>query len=391
MKNFSYCTYTNFVFGRDTEQRVGQLCREQGATKVLIVIGGGSVVRSGLLQRVQDSLAEAGLTYDVLSGIRPNPEDDKVREGIAMVRQSGHDFLLAVGGGSVIDTTKAIAAGVCYDGDFWDFYTGRAKVEAAMPLGTVLTIPAAGSEGSGNTVITDRATRAKLGTSQPRLLRPRFSIMNPELTYTLPANQTAAGVGDMMMHILERYFSNTPHTEVTDRLSEGLLMAIMEVAPRLVADPEDYEARANIMWAGTQAHIGLCGTGVAEDWSTHHLEHELSAYYGVTHGAGLTALFPAWLELIGGQNPHKAVQLGVRVLGVDASLPEADIVRAAADRLRAFWRSIGLPVTLTELGIADRLDIDLIVDSLHAHKGELAGVYCPFDRHMTRRILEASL
>lgn len=390
MDNFTFRADTQYVFGRDTEQQTGELCARYGATKVLIVYGGGSAVRSGLMGRVEASLADRGLVYGELGGVKPNPDDELVREGIGRVRREGFDFLLAVGGGSVIDTAKAIAAGACYEGDFWDFYVGKATVRRALPVGTVLTIPAAGSEGSGNTVITDRATRQKVSLRCPDHLRPRFSVLNPVLTYTLPPAQTAAGVCDMMVHIFERYFSNTPHTAVTDRLCEGLLMAIMEEAPKVMAQPDDYEARANIMWAGTMAHNGVCGTGREEDWASHFMEHELSALYGVTHGAGLAVIFPAFLKVVAPLRPHRVVQLSERVLGVEAGgRSEADIMAEGIARLQAFWSSLGLPATLAGLGI-EKPDIDALVAAVHRTKGEPIGNYVKLDRTLTRRIYEAA-
>lgn len=389
MQNFNFCTYTNFVFGRDTELQTGELCLQQGAHNVLIVYGGGSAVRSGLMQRVEAALAAAGLQWGKLGGVKPNPEDGLVRQGIDLVRSEGYDFLLAVGGGSVIDTAKAIACGSLYDGDFWDFYTGKAKVAKALPVGTVLTIPAAGSEGSGNSVITNTTTGQKLSLRSAEYLRPRFSVMNPVLTFTLPPYQTAAGICDMMVHIFERYFTNTTATSITDHMAEGILQSIMEQAPLVIANPEDYDARANIMWAGMLAHNGICGTGHTEDWGSHFIEHELSALYGVTHGAGLAVIFPAWLGVVSRTNPGKAQQLAVRVLGVSEALPQDEAIAEGIKRLRAFWKSLGLPLTLTELGIAEP-DIDTLVANLHRAKGDIVGAYVPLDHTLTREIYEAS-
>ena len=237
MNNFTFYSPTEFVFGKDTEPRVGELCKQYGANRVMIVYGGGSVVRSGLLERVKSSLTEQGITFCELSGVQPNPTDTKVYEGIELAHKYEPDFLLPVGGGSVIDTAKAIAVGYFYEGDFWDFYIGKSKPTKALPLGVVLTIPAAGSEGSGNTVITNTTTHVKNGLRMPMLLRPKFAIMNPELTFTLPEWQTASGITDMMAHILERYLSNTPNVQIGDRLAEGILLAIMEEAPKVIADP----------------------------------------------------------------------------------------------------------------------------------------------------------
>lgn len=387
MENFTFCSPTNFVFGKGTEEKVGELCSKYGAKKILIVYGGGSVVRSGLLDRVKDSLTKAGLVYTELGGVKPNPEDDKVREGIKMVREEGIDFLLPVGGGSTIDTAKGIACGALYDGDFWDFYVGKSVIQKAMPLGVVLTIPAAGSEGSGNSVITNISTMQKLSLRCPDHLRPVFSIMNPELTFTLSPYQTACGICDMMVHIFERYFTNSDAVGISDRLCEGILESIMEEAPKVMADPENYDARANLMWAGNIAHNGTCGIGRIEDWSSHFIEHEISSMYGVTHGAGLSVIFPAWMEFTSKINPSKAKQLSIRVLGVSPNYLNDDVIALGINKLREFWKSLGLPVTMHELGV-DNPDIDALVRNLHANKGEIIGNYVPLTKDMTRQILE---
>lgn len=387
MENFTFCSPTNFVFGKGTEEKVGELCNKYGAKKILIVYGGGSVVRSGLLDRVKDSLTKAGLVYTELGGVKPNPEDDKVREGIKMVREEGIDFLLPVGGGSTIDTAKGIACGALYDGDFWDFYVGKSVIQKAMPVGVVLTIPAAGSEGSGNSVITNTSTMQKLSLRCPDHLRPVFSIMNPELTFTLSPYQTACGICDMMVHIFERYFTNSEAVGISDRLCEGILESIMEEAPKVMADPENYDARANLMWAGNIAHNGTCGIGRIEDWSSHFIEHEISSMYGVTHGAGLSVIFPAWMEFTSKINPSKAKQLSIRVLGVSPNYLNDDVIALGINKLREFWKSLGLPVTMHELGV-DNPDIDALVRNLHANKGEIIGNYVPLTKDMTRQILE---
>ena len=389
MNNFSFCSNTNFVFGRNTEEKTGELCQQYGATKVLIVYGGGSVVRSGLLDRVKASLKKANIPFDELGGVKPNPEDDLVRQGINLTRSEGYDFILPVGGGSTIDTAKAIACGTLYDGDFWDFYSGKAHVEHALPVGVVLTIPAAGSEGSGNSVITNVKTGQKLSLRSPEHLRPKFSIMNPELTFTLPPYQTASGICDMMVHIFERYFSNTTETDITDRVAEGILLSIIEEAPKVMTNPTDYEARANIMWAGMLAHNGICGTGREEDWASHFIEHEISALYGVTHGAGLAVVFPAWLTVVSRINPCRAYQFAIRVMNVQPTDDKPAAIAEAIKRLHSFWASLGLPTTMRELGIANP-DIDTLVNNLHISKGETVGAYVKLDRTLTREILETA-
>lgn len=375
MDNFSYCTPTRYIFGRDTEKETGRLTAETGCRRVMIVSGGSSARKSGLLDRVTASLDEAGISYVELTGIKPNPTDDRVYEGIDLARREGVDGLLAVGGGSVIDTAKAIAGGVPYDGDFWDFWAGKAIMKEALPVGVVLTIPAAGSEGSGNSVITKLDGMHKISLRTDFALRPKFAVLNPELTFTLPPEQTAAGVADMMAHILERYFSPTEEVETTDRISEGLLMAIMEEAPKVMAAPDDYQARANIMWAGTMAHNGVCGCGRREDWTSHGLEHVLSAVYGVTHGAGLAVVFPAWMTFMASHRPEKVAQLGRRIFGVTAAGGKEAALKTV-DSLRAFFKSIGLPLTLGELGIGNP-DFAMLTRKFHEDKGTPFGPYFP--------------
>ena len=385
MNNFVFYSPTEFVFGKATEMQVGALARKYGARKVMIVYGGGSVVRSGLLDRVKQSLQEAGIEYCLMGGVQPNPVDTKVYEGIEFCRREQADMLLPAGGGSVIDTAKAIAAGVLYEGDFWDFYIGKAKVTKALKVAVVLTIPAAGSEGSGNTVITKLDGLQKLSLRVPEVLRPVFSIMNPELTYTLPPFQTACGVADMMAHIMERYFTNTQEVEIGDRLCEGTLMAIINEAPKVMRNPEDYGARANLMWAGMIAHNGTCGVGCEEDWASHFLEHEISAIYGVTHGAGLSVIFPAWMTWMVEHNVGKIAQYAVRVWGVPESEDKKAVALEGIGKLKAFFSSLGLPVTFKELGV-ENPDIDRLADSLHRNKGELVGNYVKLTKQDSKEI-----
>jgi len=375
MENFSYCSPTRYVFGRGVEEQTGALTAGMGCRKVLVVAGGGSARRSGLLDRVETSLKNAGVEWVSLTGVKPNPTDDRVYEGIDLCRREGVDGVLAVGGGSVIDTAKAIAGGVPYDGDFWDFFAGKAVMQTALPVGVVLTIPAAGSEGSGNSVITRLDGMHKISLRTDMALRPRFAVMNPELTFTLPPYQTASGIADMMAHIMERYFTTSEEVETTDRVAEGILQAIISEAPRVIADPHNYDARANIMWAGTLAHNGVCGCGRREDWTSHGLEHELSAVYGVTHGAGLAVVFPAWMTFMADHRPGKIAQLGRRVFGI-VNPDDRTAALEAVDCLKRFFKSIGLPVTLGQLGI-DNPDIPLLVKKFHEDKGLPFGPYYP--------------
>ena len=391
MNNFTFYSPTEFVLGKGVENQVGELCARYGAKRVMIVYGGGSVVRSGLLERVKSALAAVNMESCELSGVQPNPIDTKVREGLALAKDFQPDFLLPVGGGSVIDTAKAIAVGYYYEGDFWDFYIGKAKPTKALPLGVVLTIPAAGSEGSGNTVITNTETKVKNGLRMPMLLRPKFALMNPELTMTLPAWQTASGISDMMAHILERYISNTPDVQIGDRLAEGMLLAIMEMAERVMKDPMDYEARANIMWSGTIAHNDTCSLGRQEDWFSHAMEHEISAEYDVTHGAGLAVIFPAFLQYASTHNPHKVAQLAHRVLGIsDSGNLERDAMRGAL-ALKAWFRDIlKMPVTFAQLGIPNP-DLGLLNTRLHKLKGEVLHGYMDLDDAATMEIYRIAM
>ena len=389
MNNFMFYSPTEFAFGKETELQTGALVKKFHGTKALIVFGGGSVLRSGLLERVKESLDKEGIAHVEMGGVQPNPTDPKVYEGIGLGRREKVDFLLPVGGGSVIDTAKAIAAGIPYDGDFWDFFTGKAVPEKALRIGVVLTIPAAGSEGSGNSVITKTDGLKKLSLRTPEVLRPAFAVMNPELTYTLPAWQTASGITDMMAHIMERYFTNTADTEVTDRLCEGTLKAIIKEALTVVKEPENYGARANIMWAGTIAHNGICGVGCEEDWASHFMEHEVSALYDVTHGAGLAVIFPAWLTYMADHNVRKVAQFANRVWDVPASEAKKAMALEGVARMKAFLHEIGMPTTFRELGI-ENPDISALVCRLHENKGEFVGNYVKLDRQATRQIYETA-
>lgn len=374
MINFSYCSPTRYIFGSAAESQTGAQVKAMGCRKIMVVSGSSSARRSGLLDRVFDSLRAEGIEWVELTGIKPNPTDDRVYEGISLARREKVDGMLAVGGGSAIDTAKAIAGGVVYDGDFWDFYAGKAVMTEALPVGVVLTIPAAGSEGSGNSVITRLDGMHKISLRTDMALRPKFAILNPELTFTLPPFQLASGIADMMAHIMERYFSPTTDVTTTDHISEGLLKAIIEEAPKALADACDYQSHANIMWAGTLAHNGVCGCGRVEDWVSHFMEHEISAVYGVTHGAGLAVVFPAWLTFMAAHSPSKPARFARMVFGVSERDDKAAALEGIA-ALRRFYSSMGLPVTFGGLGIAEP-DIPLLVRKLHEDKGaEIGGYY----------------
>ncbi len=377
MENFEFWSPTRYVFGRDTQARTGELLARAGARKVMLVMGGGSAERSGLLAQVEESLRNAGIEWVILRGIAPNPTDDRVYEGIELGRREKVDWMLAVGGGSVIDTAKAIALGIPYPGDFWDFYCKKATPMAVLPVGVVLTIPAAGSEGSGNSVITKVSTRQKISVRYPDHLRPRFAVMNPELTYTLPWFQTACGVVDMLCHIYERYFSNTPGEELVDSYSEAIMRSIMVAGLKLKTDGRDYDARANVMWGGMLAHNGLCGVGKVEDWSSHRLEHEVSAFYNVAHGAGLAVMVPAWMEFVSRRNPDKVWQFAVNVMSVSPDgKTEREIIDEGIARLKEFYHDLELTTNLRVL-IGGEPDIKAMVESLHRNMGDTLGAYVP--------------
>jgi len=371
MNNFNFYSPTEFVFGKGRETECGKYVRKYGGTKVLIHYGGGSVVRSGLLDKVKASLTENNIEFVELGGVKPNPRDTLVYQGIEICRKEGVDFILAVGGGSTIDSSKAIAIGVPYDGDFWDFYSGK-HAEKALPVATVLTIAAAGSEGSGDSVITKEDGMLKRGTGSD-VLRPRFSIMDPELTQTLPAYQTACGATDIMAHVFERYFTNTKEVEITDRLCEAVLLTMVKETPRVIADPNNYEARANIMWAGTVAHTNIVGVGRDQDWNSHGIEHELSALYDCAHGAGLAVIMPAWMEFVYKHDVMRFCQMATRVFGCQMNFesPEATALEGIR-RFRSFLHSIGMPINFRELGAKEE-DIPALVEKFGLGDGRTYG------------------
>jgi alcohol dehydrogenase len=352
MQDFVFQNSTKLIFGKDKEQFVGQESAFYGK-KLLLHYGGGSVKSSGLYDRVVSSLAEQEIEIFELGGVQPNPRVSLVREGVALCKENNIDFILAVGGGSVIDSAKAIAAGAKHEGDVWDFFDGKAEVTDCLPIGVVLTIPAAGSESSTGTVITNEDGLYKRATGHPDM-RPKFAILNPVLTYTLPAYQTACGITDMMAHILERYFTNEKNVELTDRLCEGALRTIINNAHTVLEEPADYEARAEIMWAGTIAHNDMLGTGRIGDWGSHDVEHEISGIYDIAHGAGLAIVFPAWMKHVYKHDVNRFAQFANRVWDVELDLNNLEKTALAGIRkTEAFFSSIGMPVTLKEANIGD--------------------------------------
>lgn len=349
--NFTYYSPTKVIFGRGTQNRVGNLVKKAGATKVLIHYGGQSAKKSGLLDQVKQSLEEAAIPYVELGGVVPNPHLELVYEGIELCKKEGVDFILAIGGGSAIDSSKAIAYGLAYDGDVWDLYTGKAKAKACYPVAAVLTISAAGSETSNSSVITYAKEGLKRSYND-NLARPKFAIMNPELTMTLPDYQTESGCTDIMMHTMERYFTNGGNMEITDAIAEGLLRNVMKYAQILHTDPTNYEARAEIMWCGSLAHNDLTGCGNdGGDFVSHLLEHEMGGMFDVTHGAGLAAVWPSWARYVCSSCLPRFVKYAINVMGVEPGADDMETAEKGIQAMEAFYHSIGMPINMKELGI----------------------------------------
>ena len=359
MQAFNYYAPTQVVFGPETELQTGKLVKKYGGTKVLIHYGGKSAERSGLLDRICQSLEAEGISYVKLGGVVPNPRVSKVREGIELCRKEGVDFLLAVGGGSVIDSLKAISLGVPYQGDVWDFYIRKCFDTECLPIGCVLTIPAAGSEMSNGSVITNDEGGLKKDYCIDEF-RCKFAVLNPVLTYTLPAWQTACGAVDMVMHTMERYFSKDDDMEVTDSIAEAVMRTAMDSVHVVLREPENYRHRAQLMWAGSLAHNDLTGCGTSGDWATHNLEHELSGMFDVSHGAGLAALWGSWAHYVLNENPTRFARFAVNVLGVTNNFTNTlETALAGIARMEDFYRSIGMPVNIHELIGRDITDAEI--------------------------------
>ena len=386
MNNFSFLSPTEFIFGKNTVKKTGQRIKEYGGKKVLLHYGGQSAVKNGLLAEVEENLKNEFVEYVKLGGVQSNPVDTMVYKGIELCRKEQVNFILAIGGGSVIDSAKAIAAGVPYAGDFWNFFEKTVTINRALPLATILTIAAAGSEGSQSMVITKEKEGLKRGVGSPHI-RPVFSIMDPELTFSLPPDQTAFGIADMMAHVMERYFTQTQGVDLTDRLCEAVLLSIIHEASVVMREPRNYEARANLMWAGTLAHNGICGTGRDEDWASHSLEHELSALYGVAHGAGLAVIIPAWMQYVYTSGMDRFVQFAVRVWGIELTGDKKEIALKGIHALRNFFSSLGLPINFSQLG-AKACDIDRLIDTLKINTGGRFGTFRQLDMTDARAIYD---
>ena len=391
MLNFTLSLPTKLIFGKDEHKNIGQYVKPY-ASKILLHYGGGSIKRSGVYDEITASLTEAGIAFAALGGVAPNPRVSLVREGIALCRKENVELVLAVGGGSAIDSAKAIAIGVPYDGDVWALYREKIITGKALPVATVVTIPAAGSEMSDSSVISNEAEQRKCG-HRDHATRPVLSVVNPALFMTLPKAQLANGAADIMSHIFERYFTQTGHTDVSDELCEGVLRAVMKNALKLVADQNDYDAWCELGWASSLAHNDLLGRGREEDWACHHIEHELSAIYDVAHGAGLAVLTPNWMEIAYKANTPMFLQFARNVMGVTGGRDADEIVLEGINRLRRFFRELGLPGTLTELGIGpDRLE-EMAKKTTGVAFGKEAGEgnFMRFDWRGVLEILEKSL
>lgn len=388
MNNFTYSMPTKLIFGKDTQYEVGKLCAMH-SKKVLLHYGSGSIKRSGLYDTVVKSLNENNVDFVELDGVVPNPRLSLVKKGIEICRKENIDFIIAVGGGSVIDSAKAIACGVLYDGDVWDlFMPAKIMPTSAIGIGVVLTIPAAGSETSPNSVITNEEGNFKRGIGGECLI-PKFAIMNPELTFTLPANQTANGVSDIFAHLCERYFTNTKDVDYSDRLIEASFRTLIYNAPIAIANPNDYAARAEIMWCGTLAHNGLFDRGRIGDWGSHNIEHELSAMYDIAHGAGLSIVFPAWMKYVYKHDVGRFVQFATRVFDVDIAFTDLEAVALEGiRRLENFFKSIGLPTRLSDLNIdASKLEV---MAKMAADRGQF-GQFVPLGEQETLDIYKLAL
>ncbi len=390
MDSFVFQNATKIIFGKDTEKLVGSELKKEGAKNILLIYGGGSIKKSGLFGRVEASLKENGIGFTELGGVVPNPRIGLVREGSKLCREKNIDFILAVGGGSVIDSAKAISFGACYDGDPWDFFSGKAEPgENRIPLATILTIPAAGSEASDSCVITNEELNIKTHFASP-LMRPVFSIMNPELTFSLPPYQTACGCMDIMAHVMERYFTKTSHVELADRLCESVLKTVIHNLPIVLKEPENYDARAEIMWAGTIAHNDLIGMGRSHCWFNHALEHQISGYYDIPHGAGLAITFPAWMKHLSSKPEcqRRLCQFATNVWGVEYNYDNPlDTIMQGIERLYSFEKACGLPVSLNEVSIGSE-KFELMADNLTGGGKHPAWGFYPLEKSDIIEILK---
>ena len=380
MNNFDFCSPTYFAFGKDTEKRVGELTKKFNGSKVLLHYGQGSVIKSGLLDIVRESLRQENIEFVELGGVLPNPRADLVYEGIELCKKEKVDFIIGLGGGSAIDSAKAISVGSLYDGDFWDFYEMKAIPQKAIPVATILTLAATGSEGSNSSVISNIKLGKKYGLNS-ELIRPVFSILNPEYTYSLPAYQTACGIVDMLSHIMERYFTNTQDVGLTDRLCEAVMQTLIANGKVAMQDPNNYEARANLMWSGTMAHNNILGVGREQDWSSHAMEHELSALYDVAHGAGLAVVFPAFMKFTMPKHIMRYAQLANRVFHIEMDFENPEnTARAGIEAFVDFFKSLNMPTTFEELGAKEEDIPTLAANARIKGGGDQLGFFEPLNR-----------
>ncbi len=383
MEDFRFQNITEIIFGKGTESLSGKEVKKY-STRILLHYGGDTIKKIGLYKKVIDSLTREGIEIFELPGVSPNPVLSLVKKGVELCREKNIDFILAVGGGSVIDSAKAIAIGVPYNGDIWDLFTAERKPDSAIPVGVILTVPAAGSEASDVSVITNQDTLLKKG-FHSHLIRPRFAVLDPEVTYSIDPYQTACGAADTISHVLERYFTPTIKADLTDRLCEATIKSVIANVDIVLKDPKDYNSRAELMWASTVAHNGLLGTGRTEDWASHKLAHELSALYGTAHGASLSVIFPAWMRYVYKQDLKRFVQFAVRIWGVDSCFGVDEyIALKGIEKITGFFKDIGLPTSLTELGIgSDRfeemaekeLEWGPLGNFMKLHKKDIVSIY----------------
>ena len=389
MLNFIFDNKTRIIFGKGTEMEVGKYTKQFGK-KDLLHYGGGSIKKFGLYDKVIQSLEDNGIDYVELGGVLPNPRVSLVRDAIELCRKEDVDFILAVGGGSVIDSAKAIAFGFYYDGDVWDYFMNGMTPEKALPIGTVLTIPAAGSESSTGTVITNWEEQLKKSCGS-LILRPQFSILNPEITYTLPNYQTSCGVADMIGHVIERYFTNTKNTDLSDAIAEAIMKTVVKNAPLALANNKDYDARAEIMFAGTLAHNDIAGTGRVPDWATHQIEHEISAIYDIAHGAGLAMIYPAWMKYTYKNRPELVARFGKNVFGTEIDENDYEVsALAAIAALEAFYKSIGMPTRLSDFDI-DNTHFEDMANKATQNDTKTIGNFVPLNKQDIINILNLAL
>lgn len=389
MLNFEYLSPTKIIFGHEAELKVGQEVSKYGK-KILLHYGGGSIKSSGLYNRIVTSLQAEGIEFIELGGVKPNPRVGLIREGIKICREQGIGFILAVGGGSVIDSAKAMAIGVPYTGDVWDFYDGKALPNKSLPVGVVVTIAAAGSETSMSSVITNEDGWFKRGLNVD-VTRPAFAILNPELTYTVSSYQTACGAVDIIAHVMERYFTNAQNVDLTDRLCEATIKSVIKNAPLVLEKPDDYDARAEIMWAAATAHNGYLGVGRSEDWASHQIEHELSARYDLAHGAGLAIIFPAWMKYVYTHDIARFAQFAVRVFGVeyDYGNPERTALEGIK-RLEEFYKDLGMPTRLSDIDVKEDV-LGELADKCKKSKSGTTGFFVRLNRNDIINIFKLAL